>query len=154
KSRRRNADDRERMPFDDKRAADDRRVAAVGGLPRVVAEDDDGRGRRAVVVWRYHAAAEGADAEGSEVGAAHELRTERPRTGIDAGPSRGDAPAAGLKRGNDLELWHVGDEPLVESERVKAPPILRGALVAAIVAVADTVETGRVRHRQRPQYHR
>ena len=40
-SRRRDADDGERVPFDDERRADDRRVAAVGALPR-----RDGSSRR------------------------------------------------------------------------------------------------------------
>ena len=44
---RRHADDRERMPLDDERGADDRRIAAVGALPDVMAHHDDRRRRRA-----------------------------------------------------------------------------------------------------------
>ena len=43
KSRRRDADDGERMALDDERDADDRRIAAVGVLPDVMAQDDHRR---------------------------------------------------------------------------------------------------------------
>ena len=48
-SRRRHAGDRERVALDDERGADDRRVAAVGALPDMMAHHDDRRRRRRVV---------------------------------------------------------------------------------------------------------
>ena len=42
-TRRRDAGDGERVAFDDERLADERFVAAVGRLPRVMTEHDDGR---------------------------------------------------------------------------------------------------------------
>ena len=77
-SRRRDADDGERVPFDDERGADDRRIAAVGALPDVVAQHDGRRRRRRVVGRGEDAAAERADAERREVVAGDVLGAQRP----------------------------------------------------------------------------
>ena len=61
-SRRRDADRGERVPLDEERAADNRRIAAVGALPDVMAQHHGRRRRRRVVRSGEDAAAERADA--------------------------------------------------------------------------------------------
>ena len=53
--------------------------------------------------------------------------------------------AASLERGDLLELGQLGLQPLEEREREHAPAILRPALDAAGVAVANAIETRRDR---------
>ena len=103
-SRRRDADDGEGVPLDEERGADDRRIAAVGALPDVVAQHDDGRRRRRVVGGGEDAAAERADAERREVVAGDVLGAQRPRRRVDVLAPHADARAAGLKRRDLLEL--------------------------------------------------
>ena len=52
---RRHADDGERVPLDEERGADNRRIAAVAALPDVIAEDDRRRCRRRVIGLGEHA---------------------------------------------------------------------------------------------------
>src|SRR5579863_653841 len=67
KSGRRNADNGEGLVLDVERGADHFRVAAVGGLPGMIAQDCD-RGCAGVVVGGLqHAPGEGSDAEGREI---------------------------------------------------------------------------------------
>ena len=81
------------------------------------------------------------------------MRSERAATSI-AGPADADARAAGLKRGQLFEFGRVGLDPLEQRKREHAPAILRAALDAAVVAVADAIEALRIGDRQRPQHHR
>ena len=48
----------------------------------------------------------------------------------------------------------LGLQPLEQRKREHAPAILRAALHAAVVAVADAVEARRIADRQRAQHHR
>ena len=153
-ARRRHAGDRERVAFDDERLADERLIAAVDRFPRVMADHDDGRRRRRVIVCGEDAAAEGADAEGREVVAGDVFRPERARGDVHAGPADADAEAAGLEGGQLFELGRFGFEAFEERVREHAPAILRSALDAAVVAVADAVEAFRVGDRERAQHDR
>ena len=148
------ADDRERVPLEDEGGADDLRIGAVGARPGVMAHDDHRRGRRGVVGRRDDAAAERGHAEGREVVAADVAGSQRPRRLFDARPPCADAALAGLEGRQLLELRQVGLQPLEQRIREHAPAILGAALHAAVVAVADAVEPGRVADRQRPQHHR
>src|SRR5262245_16852340 len=106
-----------------------------------MADHDDGRRRRRVIVCGEDAAAEGADAEGREVVARDVFHPERACGDIDAGPTDADAgSAAGLERSQLFELRRFCSEALEERVREHAPAILRSALDAAVVAVADAVE--------------
>src|SRR6185295_15811256 len=153
-ARRRDAGDRERMAFDDERLADERLIAAVGRLPRVMAEHDDGRRRRRVIGGGEDASAEGADAEGGEVVAGDVFTAERARGEVHAGAADADAGAAGLEGGQLFELGRFGFEAFEEREREQTPAILRSALDAAVVAVADAVEAFGVGDRERTQHDR
>src|SRR5262249_34310770 len=115
---------------------------------------DDGRRRRRVIVYGEDAAAEGADAEGREVVASDVFRPERARGDVHAGPADADAEAAGLEGGQSFELGRFGFEAFEERVRGHRPAILRSALDAAVVAVADAVEPFRVGNRERPQHDR
>ncbi len=152
-SRRRDASDGERAPLDEERGADDRRIAAVGALPGVMAQHEDRRRRRRVVRGGEDAAAECADAEGREVIAGDVLRAQRSRGRVDVLPAGADAPDAGLKRRDLLELGHLALQPLVQRIREHPPAFLRAALHAAVGAVADPVEARRVADRERTQHH-
>ena len=66
-ARRRHADDGERVTFDDKRGAQDGRIAAVRALPRVMTQHEDGRRGRRIVLWRDAASDERGHAERREV---------------------------------------------------------------------------------------
>ena len=57
-ARRRDAGYGNGVSFDEQRGADERRIAAVGALPDVIAQHDDRRCRRRVVGGREHAAAQ------------------------------------------------------------------------------------------------
>ena len=144
-SRRRDTDDGERVPLDEERGADDRRIAAVGALPDVMAQHDDRRRRRRVVGGGEDAAAERADAERREVVAGDVLGAQRPRRRVDVLAPHAEARAAGLKRRDLFELRHLGLQPLEQRKREHPPAILRAALHAAVVAVADAVEARRDR---------
>ena len=153
-SRRRHADDGERVALDDERGADDRWIAAVGALPDVVAQHDDRRRRRRVVRGAEHAAAERTDAKRREIVAGHVLGPQRPRRRLRALPSHAEARAAGLKGRDLFELRQLGLQPLEQRKREHPPAILRAALHAAGVAVADAVEARGVADRQRAQHDR
>lgn len=61
---------------------------------------------------------------------------------------------AGLEGGQLFEFWRLGFEAFEERVREHAPAVLRSALDAAVVAVADAVETFRVGDRERAQHDR
>ncbi len=151
-SRRRHADDRERVALDDERGADHRGVGAVRPLPDVMAHHNSGRGRRQVVGRVEHPTAEGADAERREVVARHELGTDRPRCRVHILTPHAEARATSLKRGELLELRQLRLESLVEGKREHPPAILGPALDAAGVAVPDPVQAGGVAHGQRAKH--
>ena len=153
-ARRRHAGDRERVPLDDQRLADERLIAAVGRFPRVMAEHDHRRGRRRVVLRGEDAAAERADAEGREVVAGDVFRPERARGDVHARPADADTEAAGLEGGQLFEFRRFGFDPFEERVREHAPAILRSALDAAVVAVADAIEAFRVGDGERAQHDR
>src|SRR5437762_13987030 len=119
-----------------------------------MADHDDGRRRRRVIVCGEDASAEGPDAEGREVVAGDVFRPERARGDVHAGPADADAEAAGLEGGQLFELGSFGFEAFEERVREHAPAILRSALDAAVVAVADAVEAFRVGDRERAQHDR
>ena len=104
-SRRRDADDGERVAFHDEGRADDSRIAAVFALPGMMTEHRDGRRPRTVVVWRQHPPAERTHAERRKVIAGDDTRSaaDAPRF---RRPARRTLrlPAAGLERGEFLEL--------------------------------------------------
>ena len=152
--RRRHADDREGMPLDHERGPDDRRVGAVGVLPGVMAEHHDGSRRRPVVVGREQAAAEWPDPEHREIAAAHVFGPERPGGRIDPLAAHAQPRASGLERRRLLELRRCRLQPLVQRIGDHSPAVLRAAFDAAVVAVADPVEPGRVGDRQRTQHDR
>src|SRR5216684_3917076 len=82
------------------------------------------------------------------------FRPERARGDVHAGPADADAEAAGLEGRQLLELGRFGFEAFEERVREHAPAILRSALDAAVVAVADAVEALRVGDRERAQHDR
>src|SRR5262249_27860890 len=53
-----------------------------------------------------------------------------------------------------FEFRRFGLQPLEQRKRKHAPALLRSALDAAVVAVADAIERGRIADRQRPQHDR
>ena len=118
-----------------------------------MAHHDDRRRRRRVVGGGEDAAAERADAERREVVAGDVLGAQRPRRRVDVLTPHAEARAAGLEGGDLFELRQLGLQPLEQREREHAPAILRPALHAAVVAVADAVEARRIGDRQRPQHH-
>src|SRR5919197_849372 len=61
--------------------------------------------------------------------------------------------AAGLKRRDFFELARFRLQPFVQRKGEQAPAVLRTAFDAAVVAVADAIETGRIRNRQRAERH-
>src|SRR5262249_3791230 len=129
--------------------------AAVDRVPRVMADHDDGWRRRRVVVGGEDAAAEGADAEGREVVAGDVLAPQRARgdvNNIAPSPADADTEAARLEGGQLFELGRRLFEAFEEREREHAPAILRSALDAAVVAVADPVEAFRIGNRERAQH--
>src|SRR5258705_6268174 len=109
-----------------------------------MADPDDGRRRRCVIVCGEDAAAESADAEGREVVAGDVFRPERARGDVHAGPADADAEAAGLEGGQLFELGRFGFEAFEEPVREQAPAILPSALDAAVVVIADAVDAFRV----------
>ena len=108
-------------PFDDERGADDRRIAAVGALPHVVAQHDGRRRRRRVVGGGENAAAECADAERREVVAGDELGTQRPRRRIDVLAPYADARAASLKCRELFEFRQLAPSAARTAERRTFP---------------------------------
>src|SRR5580765_4516956 len=119
-----------------------------------MADHDDGRRRGRVVGGGEDAAAEGADAESREVVAGDVFRPERARGDVYAGPTDAGAEAAGLEGGQLFELGRFGFEAFEERVREHAPAILRSAIDAAVVAVADAVEAVRLGDRERAQHDR
>src|SRR5438552_18045510 len=110
-----------------------------------MADHDDGRRRRPVVVRGEDAPAEGADPEGREVVAGDVFAPERARGDVHAGAADADAEAAGLEGGQLFEFGRFGLEAFEERVREHAPAILRSALDAAVVAVANAIERLRIR---------
>jgi len=127
------------VPLDDERTADYSRVGAVGVLPEVVAQHDDGGRRRGVVGGGEHAAAERAHAERREVVAGDVLGAKRPGRRRHVLSPDADARAARLKCRDLFERRHLGLQPLEQRKREQPPALLRAALHAAGVAVADSV---------------
>ena len=120
-----------------------------------MADHDDGRRRRRVVVCGEDASAEGADAEGREVVAGDVLRPERARRDVHAGPAHAERGSRRPGRRSSCSNSGVfGFEAFEERIREHAPAILRSALDAAVVAVADAVEAFRVGDRERAQHDR
>jgi hypothetical protein len=151
---RRHADDREGVSFDDQGRANERGIAAVGALPRVVAHHDGGSRRRRVVGSREHAATQRLDAERREVIASDVFRPQRRRARFHALAPHTDPGAAGLERREFLELGQVRLQALEQWIREHAPAILRTTLDAAAVAVADPIEPRGIADRQRSQHDR
>ncbi len=149
----RDADDRERMILYDERRADDRCVAAVLFLPGAVAQHRHRGRRRRVVGGREDATGERVDAERLEVVARHELGTQGLGRRGRAAAAHAHALAAGLERGHLVELGRLGFQPLEERVGVHAPAVLRSALDAAVVPVANAVQQRGIGDRQRPQHH-
>jgi hypothetical protein len=149
----RDADDRERMILYDERRADDPCVAAVLFLPGAVAQDRHRCRRRRVVGRREDAAGERVDAERLEVVARHELGTQGLGRRRSAAAAHAHALAAGLERDHLVELGRLGLQALEQRVGVHAPAILRSALDAAVVPVANAVQQRGIGHRQRPQHH-
>jgi hypothetical protein len=152
-SRRHDSHDRERMPLDEKRGAHDRRIATVGAVPRVVAHDDSGCGGWRIVGGAEHTASERVDAESREVIASDVHGAQRRRRRVDVRSPHADARAAGLKGGHLFEFRRLGLQPLEQGQREHPPAILRAALHAAGVAVADAIEPRWIADRQRLQHH-
>ena len=73
---------------------------------------------------------------------------------FDALPPDAEPRAAGLERGELLELRRLGFQALEQRIREHPPAILRAALHAAVVAVADAIQARRIADRQRPQHDR
>src|ERR1019366_7355126 len=64
------------------------------------------------------------------------------------------AVAAGLKCGHFFEFRCLCFQPFVERKAEHPPPVLRAALHAAIVAVANTIQKRRIRNGQGAQHDR
>ena len=141
------------MTLNVERRADDVGVAGVDGLPGAVAEHDDGRGRRRVVLRGEYAASESADAENGEI-ISGDVFGAQGASGLLALAADGGVPASGLKRGDLFEFGRLAREPLEQRIRIHAPVVLRAAFDAAIVAHADAVESGGVGDGQRPKHDR
>ena len=144
-ARRRHSRDGEGLALDDQGGAERwRRSAAVHALPGVVGEHDHGSRRGCVVLGREDAPGKRVDAEGLEVVAGDVGGAQRPRRAVHALPADAQSIAACLERGERLELRHLGAEALEERIREHPPAILGSALDAAVVAVANPVQAGRV----------
>ena len=153
---RRDADDRERVAFDDERRPTTRWIAAVdrsattwwlstttGGDAGVSSSAVKTRPPKALTPKRR------------EVVAGDVFRPERARGDVHAVPA--DAERATPPAWNAVTCSNSGAsrfEPFEERVREHAPAILRSALDAAVVAVADAVEARRVGDRQRAQHDR
>src|SRR6185312_15226896 len=72
------ADDSERMSIEHESGASHGRISAIRALQGMVAEHDDGRGGRLVVVFIEHTSAKRAYAERREIVSGYELRAQRP----------------------------------------------------------------------------
>ena len=142
------------MPVEDQGRAHQRGIAAVGALPGVVRHHHHGRGRGGVVGVGEHAAGCRPCPERGEVAAGDVVGAQRPGGVGHALASRAEAGHAGLHGGDRLEFRRRRLDLLVEGIREHAPAVLRAARHAAVGAVADAVEAGRVDHRQRLQHHR
>ena len=140
------------MSFNHQRRTDHRFLAAVGRLPGVMTEHDDGRRRRRVVVSREQAAAEGTDTERREVVARNVFGSQRTCRGVDPRAANAQCRAARLKGRQLIELGRLSLQPLEQRKREQAPAALRAAIDAAVIAVADAIEALRIRHGQRPQH--
>ena len=151
---RRHAGHGEGLPLHDQRGSDDRRVSAVDTLPCVIRQNQHRAGRRHIVRRGEHATDRRVHAERREVVAADVDGAKRTRRVVYALPAHAHASHAGLKGRELLELRYFGLDSLEQREREHAPAVLRAALHAAVVAVADAVQPGGVAHRQRLQHHR
>src|ERR1700691_4707480 len=150
---RRDADDREGMSTEDEARADDFRIRAVFLLPGAIANHCNRRRRCLVVRGLEGASGEGAKAKGVEVVAADEFAPQRLGDAIALAAASADWSASSLKRGELFELRRVLLHELIEGIREHAPVILWAALDAAVLPVADAVETGRIHHGQRLEHY-
>ncbi len=114
---------------------------------------DDRCRRRLVIVGREHAAPERTDSQRFEVVAGHVLGAERTRGALHFLSPHADAGAARLKRGQLLELGCLGFETFEQRKGEHPPAILRTALDAAVVAVADAIQGCRVGDREGLEHH-
>src|SRR5262249_25463964 len=115
------ADDRKWMPLDHERRSDDRWIAAVGGLPRVMTQYRDRPPPEPVSFLGQHASTECADAERGEIIPRDVFGSHRSRRRIDAFAAHADEKSTGLKSGDLLELRRVRVEPFEQRKREHAP---------------------------------
>src|SRR5439155_6746614 len=141
------------MPLHDECGNDDGRNEEIGGLPDTVAEHGDRWSGGLVVLRRKHSAAEGANPEGSEIGAADILRTERTGNGFHTLAANAHAPTPSLKGGNLFEFRSFGLKAFVQREGNHAPTVLGTTFDAALVAFADAIEPAGVRNRQGTEHY-
>ena len=146
------ADHGERMALDDERGANHRWVCPVRALPQMMTDHHNRRGRRRIIVGCQHAAAERGSAERREIGTGHVLGPHRPCGRLPILTPHADAWAGSLERRELLELRQLGLQPFEERKREHAPAILRAALDAAGVAVADAIQARGIADGQRPQH--
>ena len=106
----------------------------------MIRQDHHGSGCRRIVRRCERTADRRVHAERGEVIAADVDGADRTRRIHHALPAHAHASHAGLKGRQLLELRHFGPDTLEQREREHAPAVLRAALHAAVVPVADAVE--------------
>ena len=136
------------VTFEKESRADNGGIAGVNSLPNAMAEDGHRRRGREIILGREQAAAESNDAKSGEIMAIDVFGAQRPRRVLDSLAAGADLPASGLKSGDFFKLRSFGLQPQEEGIGEHAPLVLGSAFDAAIVAVADAIEAGRVGDRQ------
>src|SRR5579884_125471 len=131
-ARRRNADHRERMPFNNEGGAHDEGIGPVVRLPGVVAHHGDWWRTGLVIVRREQTAAKCLHAQRGEeipsdvLGAQRTCWLPRPLA------AHAQPASARLERGDLVKLRGLGLEPLVQRVGVHPPAFLRPAFDAAV----------------------
>ena len=148
----RDADDCEWMAIQHEARADDFGIGRIFLLPRAVAEHGGGRCRGLVIGGFKRAACKRLNAEGSEVVAGDELTAQRLGQLVGLSPAHAVLRPGGLKSRQLFKFGRGDDKALIKLVRKQSPVILRAALDAAIIAVAHTIESSRIRYRQRLQH--
>ncbi len=154
KSRRSYADHGECMSFYNETRAHHRRIRSIFRLPCLMAQDRNRWSRGFVVIRRKQAAPERLHAKRGEIVARYVLRAQRFSGESAALTPNTQTLTARLKCSHFFEFRCLCFQPFVERKREHPPSVLRAALHAAIVAVANTIQKRRIRNRQRTQHDR
>ncbi len=148
----RDADDRDRIAVEDERRADDAGIGTIHLLPGAITQHRYRRRGELIVRFTDGATDECGHSEDVEIIAGDELAVHRLGYAITLAAAYAELPFARLECGQLGELRGGLLQVQIEGVRKHAPILLRRAFDAAVIAIANAVEAGRIGHGQRLQH--